>query len=150
MTRTLTLLAVVAALLAGCGDVTADIADEQTVRASAAPVAVEPEPEPEPEFDVPRKRDFQVDLKVLSKTCYGSGFGCDFEVRPDLTYLGLEEFDPSVTYELTFEVVGASEEMVSTIEITGDQFTADEWLWVTTDSNADPKAEVLSLEERGF
>ena len=90
--------------------------------APAAPVVVETS-DPAPVYLTPRKSDFTVKLKTLSKECFGSA-GCVISYRPQL----VENFedgatDPAVTYDVSFTVTGGQDGPVSdTIYATGDQY----------------------------
>lgn len=75
------------------------------------------------EYMTPIAADFEVDLKILSKQCFGSA-GCDIEYRPTLSMLlAPGSLDPAVTYDVTYVVRGdVSGPITDTITVTGDQY----------------------------
>lgn len=75
------------------------------------------------QYMTPVAADFEVDLKILSKQCFGSA-GCDIEYRPTLSMLlAPGSLDPAVTYDVTYVVKGdTSGPITDTITVTGDQY----------------------------
>lgn len=70
-----------------------------------------------PEFADPQATDFLFTVKVLERQCFGSA-GCNVTVKPDVTWIGLEDVDPDKTYEITYEVHGdESGPVVATMEL---------------------------------
>jgi hypothetical protein len=69
-------------------------------------------------YDNPTERDFKLKVKILRKQCFGSA-GCNITYRIEVTYTGAG-LDPSKTYEVTYEVKGAEDPIVNTLEVTGD------------------------------
>lgn len=110
----------------------------------------EPEPEPEPveepeeEFDRPTKDDFKLKVRTLKNSCFGSA-GCNTEIRVILVSTTDIELDPSKTYELTYRLVGADDPLLSTIEVTGDNYTVDEH-FISTQQGAKLEAIITRVE----
>ncbi len=77
-----------------------------------------------PAFHTPTTKDFKLGVKILRKQCFGSA-GCNINYRIDVTYLG-GELDPSKTYEITYEVTGAEDPIINTLEVTGDSASVQE------------------------
>src|SRR5690625_4226179 len=101
---------------------------ESSGQTPADPVeAAEPEKpaaaEPEPEY-TPTPENFELTIVETERLCYGSA-GCNVSYRVELGYGG-PPLDPSTTYELTYEVLGAEDKKISTMEVTGDQHTVNE------------------------
>src|SRR6266705_2303930 len=76
-----------------------------------------------PAYVTPKKGDFEVTLKVLSKECFGDA-GCNLTYRAKLSQsLPTGALDPDVTYDLTYVVHGdESGPQTETMYITGDQY----------------------------
>lgn len=111
------------------------------------PVQEEPElePEPEPAYERPTKDDFSLKLRKVDEACFGSA-GCLTDVRVILTNESGIELDPSKTYELRYRIVGASDPVLSTMEISGKSYTVNEHNLDTT-QGAQLDAVVLSVSE---
>lgn len=125
---------------------TAGGAEEETEQEpEPEPEPEEPEPEPEPEFDKPTKSDFKLRVRRLDEECFGSA-GCNTEVRIGLTNASGIELDPTKTYELRYRILGANDPVLSTIEITGDNYTVNEH-YLDTQQGAKLEAIVLSVSE---
>ena len=127
-------------------DPTAATAAEDEPEETTEEVVEEEEEQPveEPVFDRPTKDDFKLKIKTLSNTCFGSA-GCNTEIRVGLVYLGPGKLDPTRTYELTYKIVGADDQLTSTIEVTGKSYTVDEHL-LSTGTNAHLEAIVTRVE----
>lgn len=95
----------------------------------------------------PKPADFELTVKVLRKTCFGSA-GCNVTYRVQLGYSG-EELDPSTTYEVTYEVRGPEDgAQVNTLEVTGTDYTVpDEELATVPSASTKLRAVVTSVEE---
>jgi hypothetical protein len=102
--------------------------------------------EPEPEFYTPTKKDFKLKVKELSKTCFGSA-GCSVDVRVQVTYLGIEDPDPSKTYELTYKIVGGEDQLKNTIDIVGGEYEVAEHYVSTFSEGSKLQAIVLRVSE---
>jgi hypothetical protein len=63
--------------------------------------------------------------------------------RVDLTYLGWEDLDPNVTYELTYEIQGGEDVLINTLEVTGDEYSRDESEQMGTASSDDELTAVV-------
>jgi hypothetical protein len=101
--------------------------------------------EPEPEFYTPKKRDFKLSVKTLSKSSFGSA-GCNVDTRIEVTYTG-SELDPTKTYEIAYELTGVEDAVMDTLDVTGDQYEVQEHYVSTTSSSAEIRAIVLSVSE---
>lgn len=79
---------------------------------------------PTPVYSSPSPSDFTITVKVLSKQCFGDA-GCDLTYRAELAMnLPAGSLDPSVTYDVTYEVDGGdSGPQIDTLQVTGDQYT---------------------------
>lgn len=121
-------------------------ADEQ----SGSEVEVADEPDPEPSYHDPAVDDFTLEPKILSQECFGSA-GCLVEFRVELTYI--KDFgqglDPDITYEITYELHGAEDPYINTLELTGTQYSTEESESVSTvSSDAELTIEVVSVSEQ--
>jgi len=87
------------------------------------PPIVEQPSDTAPAYVTPKKGDFTVILKILSKECFGSA-GCNITYRTKLSQdLPTGALDPDVTYDLTYVVHGdESGPQTETMYITGDQY----------------------------
>jgi hypothetical protein len=71
-------------------------------------------------------------------------------MRPELSYDGLG-LDPDETYELTYEIVGGDDPMVSTLTITnGEDYTAMEERLGTPSADTELEAKVLDVARLGL
>jgi hypothetical protein len=134
-------------------DAAKPMVDTQTNAAANPAPDPEPEPEPvaeEPAYYTPKPDDFDLKVKTLEKECFGSA-GCNVTFRVELEYLGIQEFDPDETYELTYEIKGGEDPMIDTMEIQGDEYESYQEQYIgTTSSNAKLRAVVTDLTARGF
>lgn len=130
-----------AVVLAGCSLKPAE-------NASGKDKPAEPKPEPAPVvYDDPTASDFQITFKVKSKECFGYGIGCNIEAEPELSIADSARFDPSVTYDVTYEVAGGDYDTIDTIRVTGDEYEFSP-LYVSTGSKgAKLKAKIVDVEE---
>lgn len=119
----------VGALLLACG------LDKATPAGTPAPsVWTEPAaPAPKPSYHAPAASDFQLEIKILEKSCFGSA-GCNITYRVDMVYRGAGPLNPNVTYEVTYEIRGAEDPKISTMTVTGDQYRREERDLVQTPS----------------
>jgi hypothetical protein len=99
-------------------------------------------------YDTPKIGDFEVKLKVTSKQCFGSA-GCNLQVKTTLSAVGTVSLDPSVTYELTYELLGGeSGPIVDTMELTGDQYSGGGTQFLSTPSSGTKiRARITSIEQ---
>lgn len=119
---------VVAVMLGGCSSGSAPAAVTKTVtRTKTVTTTVTPEPADTSDDTsddagdagyTPTKSDFKLSLKILSKECFGSA-GCDISFRVEPAYSG-DEFDPSKTAEVTYEIIGSEDDYTNTFTMTGD------------------------------
>jgi hypothetical protein len=107
-----------------------------TVTAPAAepPAAAEETSEPAaPTYGVPKKTDFKLTVKQLTKKCFGSA-GCNVTYRILVSYGGAT-LDPDATYEVLYRVKGGEDGPVDNkLTVTGDQSSVDEEEMVSTKS----------------
>jgi len=105
-----------------------------------APVAV-PTPKPKP---VVTAQDFKVDLKVISKQCFGSA-GCNVMVEPAITYLGTSISE--VACDLTYSVSGdESGEIIETAEhVQGSSYRVQQTALSTKSTKVVPAATMSSV-----
>jgi hypothetical protein len=91
--------------------------------AAVQPPIVEQPSDTAPAYITPKKGNFTVTLKVLSKECFGSA-GCNITYRAKLSQdLPTGALDPDITYDLTYVVHGdESGPQTETMYITGDQY----------------------------
>jgi hypothetical protein len=138
----------VIAAVSGDGTKPADAMPSSSVsRSSAAPTAARPTTAPAPTAPAvatytPTKSDFKLNIKVLSKQCFGSA-GCHITYRIDVTYTGVE-LDPYKTYEVTYEVKGAEDPIVNTLEVTGDSASVQQEEMASTRRSADKLTAVVT------
>ena len=94
-----------------------------TTTAAIQPPILEQPSDTAPAYVTPKKGDFEVTLKVLSKECFGTA-GCNVTYRAKLSQsLPTGALDPDVTYDLTYVVHGdESGPQTETMYITGDQY----------------------------
>ena len=102
---------------------TTSSAPSSTTAAAIQPPILEQPSDTAPAYVTPKKGDFQVTLKVLSKECFGTA-GCNVTYRAKLSQsLPTGALDPDVTYDLTYVVHGdESGPQTETMFITGDQY----------------------------
>ena len=88
-----------------------------------APPIVEEPSDTAPAYITPKKGNFTVTLKTLSKECFDTA-GCIVTYRAKLSQsLPTGALDPDVTYDLTYVVHGdESGPQTETMYITGDQY----------------------------
>lgn len=99
------------------------ISAASTTAAAIQPPIIEQPSDTAPAYVTPKKGDFTVTLKVLTKECFGSA-GCNVTYRTKLAQsLPTGALDPDVTYDLTYVVHGDdSGPQTETMYITGDQY----------------------------
>ena len=104
---------------------------------------VDPQPAaPKPDFHTPAVADFKLTVKVLEKQCFGSA-GCLITYRVELIYDATNgHLDPSVTYEVTYEMRGGEDPKINTLRVTGTEYRGDERETIRTPSS---KAEVTAV-----
>jgi hypothetical protein len=79
----------------------------------------EPTETPTPEWTT-SKDDWKASLKIVSKKCYGYGFGCSIEAKVKLGYYGDSSTIPEdATIEVTYKIKGAKDgPVVASTEVT--------------------------------
>ena len=106
-------------------------------------------PAPKASYHVPVAADFTLEVKVLDKSCFGSA-GCNITYRVDATYnADSGPMNPSITYELTYELQGTKDPKVATMRVTGDKYEREERDIVQTRSSGTTlKAVITSITPR--
>jgi hypothetical protein len=85
-----------------------------------------------PAYSMPKAKDFRLTVVVREKQCFGSA-GCNITYRVDAVWSPM--FDPSVTYDVTYEVRGGEDgPVVNTMTVTGDKYQRDGEEMVSTSS----------------
>lgn len=114
---------------------------------SAAPTAPSAAPVDRPEpVTRPAASDLQIELRITDKQCYGSA-GCNVTVVPEMTYTGLRGVDSFADYTVTFAVTGdESGEVISTLWVTGADYSAEPLMLMTASGDVVPTAEVTSVD----
>ena len=94
---------------------------------------------------LPCGRGIKLTVNTRKKECFGSA-GCNVTYQVDATWF--QDFDPSVTYDLTYEVRGGEDgPVVNTMTIDGDNFTHEtDELIQTRSSKTKLTALVTSVE----
>ncbi|MET0234652.1 MAG: hypothetical protein ABW224_08450 [Kibdelosporangium sp.] len=109
------------------------------------PVAVPTStPKPKP---VVSAQDFKVDLKVVSKQCFGSA-GCNVTVEPAITYLGTLTYE--LACDLTYSLSGdESGETIETAEhVQGSSYRVQQTSLSTKSTKVVPAATMASVNCR--
>jgi hypothetical protein len=113
-------------------------ASTATTGRPAVSTAATPMPTDPPETTAvaqPRRRDFELTVKTLSKQCFGSA-GCNLTYRIEVGYDG-PPLDPSNTYEVVYEVRGGEDgPQINTLTVEGDQSSVDSEESISTNSSA--------------
>ena len=121
--------------------------DDVVEDAETAAPAYTPPPEPaEPTYPEPVLTDYTITLYETEKQCFGSA-GCNVTFTVDLAYAG-PVLDPAKTYELRYEVDGAEDPLLSTLEITGDEYTSTESSVSTASESDELTVTALDIRER--
>lgn len=102
-------------------------------------------PETTPAYVIPLPKDIQLRIKIKQKQCFGSA-GCNVVYQVDANWT--ESYNPSVTYDVTYEVRGGEDgPVINTMTITGDNFTHETDEMVSTKSkNTKLTAVVTSVD----
>lgn len=82
-------------------------------------------PEQTPEPYEPRKADWKIGIKILSKKCFGSA-GCNVEYRIVPDYVGTRLLPDSGTIEVTYEVRGAEDAITNTFTVEHKEASFDD------------------------
>lgn len=114
---------------------------------AAAPAETEP-PVAEPTYATPKRSDFTLTIKILSKENFGSA-GSNITYRIKVSQNGAKTYDPAKTYELTYQVNGGEDgPAVNTLTIQGDNYQTNSEEIASTGSTGDRlTVKVLSVEE---
>lgn len=131
------LLGIVIGSAGGGGSATPSPTTTVTVTAPAEPAAektTEPTTPAAPKYGKPTKADFKLTPKILSKQCFGSA-GCNLTYRILISYTG-PDLDPSVTYEVLYEVRGGEDgPVMNKLSATGGTSSVDEEEIISTKSS---------------
>jgi hypothetical protein len=136
-------------MLAGCSSAGTDAAQPTPSPTFVVPTSEAPEPEPiqaDP-ADLPLETDdFEVDVKTLSKQCFGSA-GCSVDVRLELAIAAEAAQDRAA--EITVSVAGdESGEIIETISVDSDgQYSPPEVSLSTPRSSTKVTATVTDVTE---
>jgi hypothetical protein len=98
-----------------------------------------------------KKSDFELPVKILDKTCYGSGLGCSVEYRVYPKYVGPAP-EPMGLIEITYEVTGGTEgPQTGTVQIEDGQYDTvmTEDFTETRSRRSKPTAKVTDIETLG-
>lgn len=112
------------------------------------PAVVEEEPELEPvsSFDTPTADDFTLTVRTMEQECFGSA-GCLVTFQIDAGWL--LNLDPSITYEVTYEIEGADDPYINTIRVEGEEYWTDESETIgTPSSESNLTVHVLEVREQ--
>lgn len=142
-TRTVLAVAAVSLMLLACSgtDKTSPNGDQAPLGSGGPAV-----PEKKSAFHKPVPADFALAVKVLEKSCFGSA-GCNITYRIDVTYTAAVPLDPTVTYEVIYEVKGGDDPKVGTLTVKGDQVRREERdLIQTPSSKSELTAVVTSVD----
>ena len=78
----------------------------------------------EPSWE-PKPIDFELEVKVLDKQCFGSA-GCSIEYQVDPTYLGDTDDLADMVVQITYEVTGdESGKQIGTISVDGGSYATE-------------------------
>lgn len=101
---------------------------------------------PVPKYVAPTKSDFKITLKVVTQDCFGDA-GCVVTYEPKLQQLSLGDFDPSVTYDVTYEVRGDQNgPQIDTLQVTGSKYSSSEGTAQTSSSGVQLRAVITDVE----
>jgi hypothetical protein len=141
------LLGLTVASCSSAGQASPGIATSSSTATSPAwaPAAV-PTTTPKPKPVVPAK-DFSVELKVISKKCFGSA-GCNVTVEPAITYLGTLTYE--LACDLTYSVSGdESGETIETAEhVQGSSYRVQQTMLSTKSTKVVPAATMVRVDCR--
>lgn len=142
------LLGVIASFAAGGNDATTEPTSSPSTGVETAAPAYTPPPRPaEPVYREPTVDDFIVEIYETEKQCFGSA-GCNVTFTVDLTNLTGVPLDPAKTYELRYEVLGAEDPLLSTLDITGENYSSYEEYVSTASESAELTVNLLDIRER--
>ena len=82
-------------------------------------------PDATPEPYEPRKADWKIGIKILSKQCFGSA-GCNVEYRIVPDYVGTRYLPESGTIEVTYDVKGAEDQITNTFTVEHKEASFDD------------------------
>lgn len=136
--------AIAMGIMGGSGDEedTAAPAPQRLFDDTASPVEPAGEETPPP---LPAADDFTIDLKILSKQCFGSA-GCSVTYAINPVYVGVESLD-GVSATVTYQVLGGdSGPQINSFTVDGDVVTYQEEEFISTPSSStELKVEVTDV-----
>jgi hypothetical protein len=148
----LIIVGIIAGALAGTSNKTTNktTPPAHAVSVTPSPAAPATTPEvyspPSPKYVVPTKRDLKITLKILTQDCFGDA-GCNVSYRPQLTQLSVGDFDPSITYDVTYEVRGVEDgPQIDTMQMTGSKYESSEGFASTASSGSRLSAVITSID----
>lgn len=143
--------AVATVLLTGCatsepvGTQASDSVVSDTPTSSAPTTPEEP---PSPVYDAPAKDNLELDVKVLTKSCFGSA-GCNLTYRVHLSESEGVSFDPDTTYDITYKILGGEDPQINTLQLTGDNYEVTQEEFISTpSSHSEPRAVITDISEQ--
>jgi hypothetical protein len=100
----------------------------------------------EPAEFAPKKSDFEIGIKILEKTCFGSG-GCSIGYRIKPKYVSTQDLPDEGTLEVTYRVTGDdSGPRQNTFKMVGGQPVFDKEEFAATSSSSTVlKAKVIEV-----
>ena len=138
------IIAVVGAF--GLGAAVVALGSTDSTETPAATPALTGKSTAEPAGFTPQKSDFEIGIKILEKTCFGST-GCSIIYRIEPKYVGTQELPDDVTIEVSYRVTGdESGPRQNTFEIVGGQAEFDQEEFAGTRSSGTVlKAKVIEV-----
>lgn len=93
----------------------------------------------------PTERDFEIDLKVTDKECFGSA-GCNVTFEAGVAYVGSSTLPETGTVDVTYRLKGVEDEYISTIEVEDGKYAPDSGTVSVRTSKTKLVAEVTEVE----
>jgi hypothetical protein len=125
---------------------------ESSVIESSSPaedIATEATEEPEVVYDEPDVDSFTIELRTTERQCFGSA-GCNLTIEPDLTYRSLGDLDPSVVYEITYQITGDENgPVIETAELTGTSLNYTPSVISTASASTKVTVEITDVRAQG-
>lgn len=101
---------------------------------------------PAPTNVAAKPKDFRLTVKITGKQCFGSA-GCLIDYKIVVSNAAALYYDPSVTYDVTFEVRGGEDgPVIDTTEMTGTSYDVPTGHVSTSSSKAKITAKVTAVE----
>jgi hypothetical protein len=138
--------ALIGAIGEGIEDAASPSKTVQQASPSTAPEATDAPADDENPYDRPSVRDFQLKVKELDRSRFGSA-GDNVDYRVDLIQVTSKTYDPDKSYELTFSLKGGDSGLEThTMLIQGDSYEPYEG-YASTKSGVKLVATPKSIEE---